>query len=231
MLVGSSVALLGKEWIITKAYDKPDGSVSIEGWISTPLKDMEKDILEPEAFAGEGFTDYFRKGAPISSEHDTKGYPVGYLQKSVLVRDGAIIQSEDNPLHDKTEFLDFNGMGTGWYGLGSIFEPKAALSVRKGTVRSFSWIGHPKAWDNLGDGGRHFKAKGTINPLLEATITAYPINQAAIMRVAKAHGFSVEPVKTYSIPTQALIDLVMNSRHVQEMSKSAVERAFAKKDK
>jgi hypothetical protein len=236
VLVGTNHALLGKEWIITKAYDRPDGSVAIEGWISTPIKDLEKDILEPEAFMGEGMTTYFSKGAPVSSEHSTTGYPVGYLLKAALVRNGVILQQEDNPLHDKTDFLDFNGMGTGWYGLGLVDEPEAAANVRKGKVRSFSWIGHPNSWETLSDGGRRFVERGAINPLLETTITAYPINVSAMMRIAKAHGFAVEPapedqpkVKVYSIPTQALIDLVMNSQHVQEMSKSAMERAFRSK--
>jgi len=211
----------------------PNGDAAVEGWISTNLKDMEKDILEPEAFQGDTLSAYFQRGAPISSEHDTIGYPVGYLRKAVLVRDGAIIQAEDNPLYAKTDFLDFKPVGTGWYGLGTIDNPEAASNVRKGKVRSFSWIGKPISWVDLPDGGKHFKSQGAINPLLETTITAYPINQTAIMRVAKAHGINVEAgdptraektnprKKTYSIPTQALMDLVMGQHQVQEITRSA----------
>jgi hypothetical protein len=125
--------------------------------------------------------------------------------------------------------------------LGIVDKPEAATNVRNGKVRAFSWIGHPTSWENLDGGGRRFSKVGAINPLLETTITAYPINTTAIMRVAKAHGYDVEPSKpeeskqstskVYSIPTQALIDLVMNSERVQQISQAAVDHAFAKKDK
>jgi hypothetical protein len=223
MILGASPSLLGKEWIITKAYEKPDGSVAIEGWISTPLKDLEKDILEPEAFQGDGLTSYFQKGAPISSEHNTTGYPVGYLQKAVLVRSGAVLQEENNPRYDKAEFRFFDPLGTGWYGLGTIYEEKAAAGVRKGSVGSFSWIGHPKTWQDLPGGGRRFSEKGAINPLLEVTITAYPINQAAIMRIAKAHGY-VEEKKLYVLNLSDVADLAVRPVAMH----NAVDRAFNK---
>src|SRR5260221_6994188 len=101
MIMGATA--LGKEWLITKAYTLDEGSLAIEGWISTPLKDMEKDILEPEAFSGETLYGLFQRGAPISTEHDTRGYPVGYLQKATLVREGKILQEEDNPKHEKVD--------------------------------------------------------------------------------------------------------------------------------
>jgi hypothetical protein len=225
MLVGTSKSLLGKEWIITKAYDKPDGSVAIEGWISTPLIDMEKDILEPEAFQGEGLTNYFQKGAPISSEHNTTGYPVGYLQKAVLNRAGVgIIQEENNPRYDRAEFRFFDPLGTGWYGMGTIYEEKAANNVRKGTVGSFSWIGHPKTWEDRAGGGRRFSEKGAINPLLEVTITAYPINTAAIMRIAKAHGYVEEKKKMYVLNLSDVADLAMRP----DTMRKATEREFSK---
>lgn len=228
MILGKSQTLIGKDWLITKAYDQPDGSVAIEGWVSTPNRDMEKDILEPEAFAGDGFTQYFMRGAPISSEHNTNAYPVGYMHKAVLVRSGQIIQEENNPRYDRGDFRFFDSSGTGWYGMGTIYDQKAAQSVKKGSVGSFSWIGMPTEWEDLQGGGRRFSKKGTINPLLEVTITAYPINSAAMMRIAKAHNIQLEeeaPQKIYRISTADLIQAVVNSQRGQSIRQSVVQKA------
>jgi hypothetical protein len=83
---------------------------------STPQRDIEKDILEPGAFAGDGLSDYFDRGAPISSGHNTKSFPVGSLQRAVLVRGGSIIQQEG-----QGAFRYFDGTGT-----------VSVLSVRSG---------------------------------------------------------------------------------------------------
>jgi hypothetical protein len=183
--LGKSFA--GLEGGLMKSTINPDGTVDIEGWISTPQKDIEKDILEPESFTP-AVTGYMQRGAPVSIEHNVKTMPVGFLQKAMLVRDGNPIDIVDNPKHEKVEFRYFNG-GTGLYGRGNIYEEKAAMGVVKGTVSSFSWIGMPKTWDTLPDGGRRFSKAGAIDPLLEVTITAYPINTAATMRIAKAAGY------------------------------------------
>lgn len=225
MLVATN-SLLGKEWIIAKATQQSDGTVAIEGWISTPLKDLEKDILEPEAFAGEGFRSYFEHGAPISSNHDTKGYPVGYLQKAILVRNGAVIQTENHPDHPRAQFTSFDGFGTGWYGRGILDEAQAVDNVVKGKIRSFSWIGHGKDWEELPDGGRRFSKKGAINPLLEVTIAAYPINQAAMLRIAKAYGYEVESKPRYAINVEAVVDAFMNSPRNQDAVRAVVDREF-----
>lgn len=181
---------VGKSWLITKAWSNDDGSVNIEGWVSTNKQDAERDILEPETFAGETLDGYFQRGAPISCEHNTRDIPVGYMLKSALVRDGQIFQEADNFRHDTSSFKYFDGTGTGWYGLGVIDEPVAIKAVGSGKLSSFSWIGLAKAWTPIPGGGKHFSSQGGISPLLEATITAYPINTSAIMRVAKSYGYA-----------------------------------------
>jgi hypothetical protein len=185
--------LIGKSWVIKKAWVNADGSVNVEGWVSTNIKDIEKDIMEPETFAGPTIKGYFDRGAPISTEHNTRDYPVGYMLKSALIREGDVFEQLDNTRYPKMDFRYFDEEATsitGWYGLGVIDDERAALAVAKGKLSSFSWIGMPRLWTPIPGGGRHFSQKGGIDPLLEATITAYPINPTAIMRVAKAYGYA-----------------------------------------
>lgn len=180
-----------------------DASVDVEGWISTPNKDIEKDILEPESF-NPALHDYMQRGAPMSVEHGTKLLPVGFLQKAALVRDGKAFTVVDNPKHPTIEFrYPFEGK-TGWYGRGNIYDPKASMGVVKGTVSSFSWIGMPKEWEDLPDEGRRFSKNGAINPLIETTLTAYPVNTAATMRIAKAAGY------VPSLPRAKIQELLLN---------------------
>lgn len=188
-LKGSIQQPLGKNFTIQKSFIRADGSLGVEGWISTPAQDLDKDIIEPEAFSGATLHDYMLRGAPISVEHNTKVLPVGFLQKARLVRDGRILQDEDNPNHPKEDFRHYAG-GTGWYGLGTIYDKNAAIGVMKGVVSSFSWIGMPQDWEPLPDGGKHFKKASSINPVLEVTVTAYPVNTSATMRIAKARGYT-----------------------------------------
>jgi hypothetical protein len=171
-----------------KAVVQSDGTVRVEGWISTPLRDIEGDILEPESFSGEALAGYMQRGAPVSMEHNTNDIPVGYLTKSVLVKNGLILQTEENPDYPGTNFHYFSG-GSGWYGSGVIDNKDAAVHVVTGKIKSFSWIGMPNVWEGLPGKGRHFKTAGAINPLMETTITAYPINTSATLRIAKALGY------------------------------------------
>lgn len=194
---------LGKAFEIKKSYRRPDGSLGIEGWISTPTRDIEKDVIEPESFAGDGFRDYMRRGAPVSIEHNTRSLPVGYLLKSRLVRDGSVIQDEDNPKHQSEDFRYFDG-GTGWYGLGVVYNEDAIAGINKGVISSFSWIGMPVDWDNLADGGRRFSKKGSIKPVIEVTVTAYPVNTTATMQIAKARGYG------YRIDRKKMVELLAN---------------------
>jgi hypothetical protein len=204
LLIAGTTAL-AKEWLISKAYVREDGTLAIEGWISTPMKDLEGDILEPESFSGGALHSYMQRGAPISTEHDTRGYPVGYLQKATLVREGKIIQEEVNPIQPGGEYRHFDSSMIGWYGLGTIDDKVAADNILKGKVRAFSWIGMPRIWDALPGKGRRYSQKGAINPLLEVTVTAYPINTDAVMRIAKSYGYpTTEP--TYTLDLQAVVD-------------------------
>lgn len=181
---------VGKSFTIQKAWMNDDGSINVEGWISTNEEDLEKDVIEPEAFAGTTLSGYFERGAPISSEHNTRDMPVGYMLRSALVRDGQVFQMESNPRYPETDFKYFPETGTGWYGLGVIDEEIAARGISKGKISSFSWIGMPRAWTPKAGGGRHYTSPSSISPLLEATVTAYPINPNAVMRIAKAYGYS-----------------------------------------
>lgn len=179
---------VGKGFELAKSYRLPDGSLVREGWISTPDKDIDKDQIEPESFSGQGFHDYMMRGAPVSVEHQTRSLPVGFLQKAVLVRDGNIIQSEDNPNHPQVDFLHFDG-GTGWYGMVNVYEDMAVRGIMKGVLSSFSWIAMPQDWDETEDGGRHFHKPGSIAPIIETTLTAYPVNTKAVMQIAKSRGY------------------------------------------
>lgn len=192
-----------------------DASVDVEGWISTPTKDVEKDIMEPESF-NPALQDYMQRGAPMSVEHGIKLLPVGFLHKAALVRDGKPFVTLDNPKHPTVEFrYPFEGK-TGWYGRGNIYDGKAAMGVVKGTVSSFSWIGMPKEWEDLSDEGRRFSKPGAINPILETTLTAYPVNTSATMRIAKAAGYvpslsrqEIQRLLLNPLVVDAIIDILL----------------------
>jgi hypothetical protein len=175
---------ISKDFLVEKAITNDDGTVTIEGWISTPHKDLEKDIVEPECFLGATFKGYFERGAPISSNHELTPYPVGHLQRAVLVRDGAILQEEQHPV-DPQAFIEGPGQGTGWYGRGVVDGSDASKAIKKGNVRSFSWIGNLAEYTPTTGGGRRYKR---VDPLIETTVAAYPVNKNAVMRIAKAYG-------------------------------------------
>jgi hypothetical protein len=212
-----------------KSYRLPNGDMAIEGWISTPKQDLEKDIMEPEAFSGEGLYKYLQGVSPVSTEHNMKAWPIGHMQKATLVREGHIIQEESNPQHDSIDYLYFDKSRIGWYGALVIDDQVAIDKIEKGKVGSFSWVGMPRMWDEIPGGGRRFSKKGGINPLLEVTITAYPINVDAVMRIAKAHGYPAEPPATkpvtyYSIPKSAISDAVFNSEALRKAVHEALVR-------
>jgi hypothetical protein len=227
-LLITGTTALAKEWLISKAYVREDGSLAVEGWISTPMRDLEKDIMEPESFSGAALYDYMQKGAPISTEHDTNGYPVGYLQKATLVREGKVLQEENNPIQPGANYRYFDPAMIGWYGLGTIDDEVAAKNILKGKVRSFSWIGMPRLFDKLPDGGRRFSQRGAINPLLEVTVTAYPINTAAVMRIAKSYGYPTEE-PMYTISTKALVDALVEIQGTSIIRRKVAERFTADK--
>src|SRR6266487_2272220 len=192
-----------------KARVLDDGSVETEGWISTPHKDLDKEILEPEAFSP-ALKAYVEGGGQISTEHGTRYLPVGFLQKAVLVRDGVIIDAIDNPQQKHVEFKHFDG-GTGWYGLVNVYDQKAGLGIMKATVRYFSWIGLPQKWETLPDGGRRFSEKGSIDPLIEVTLTGFPVNRWAAMRIAKAQGHVPQATLMELYANPAVIDVAVGA--------------------
>jgi hypothetical protein len=228
---------IGKSFIglrdgLMLAVPREDGSVDVEGWISTPQKDIEKDEIEPESFSP-ALADYMKRGAPMSVEHGTKLLPVGFLQKAALVRNGKPFEVIDNPKHEPVQFrYPFEG-GTGWYGRGNIYDQKAALGVMKGTVSSFSWIGMPKEWESLEDGGRRFNKQGAINPILETTVTAYPINTGATMRIAKAAGYvpslsrgEIQKLLLNPLVVDAIIDILLPSGVASGVVQQTLAEAF-----
>lgn len=172
--------VVSQEFEIKKSWDQ-NGVLYAEGWLSTPLRDREKEVTEPEAFTN-ALDSYFARGAPMTSVHDTKPYPVGHVQKAALVRDGQIFKEALHPT-DPANFEYFPASGTGVYGRVAINDEMAASQVRKGNVRSFSYFGVAKKVEPLPGGGRRYLE---INPLIECCIAAFPINPSAVMTVAKA---------------------------------------------
>jgi hypothetical protein len=163
-----------KSMMIQKSWSDGDGRTLIEGWISTEAQDLQKDIAPPEAFLG-AVDGYMALGAPLTSEHQTKNYPVGHMQRVAMVRNGQILKAGTHPV-DPADFEYFPASGTGVYGRGVIDDPIASAQVAKGNVRGFSWIGMVRTAVKLPGGGLRFTK---IEPWRESTITAFPVNQAA----------------------------------------------------
>lgn len=180
---------VAKSALIEKAWTGGDGNVYIEGWISTPDQDIQRDVTEPEAFAGKALSDYAARRMPLSSEHGRKysgrqfgDYPIGHMQRVALVRDGQVFQDASHPT-DPAEFEHFPGSGSGVYGRGVINEHVAATSVAKGNIGGFSWIGKIADHEPLSGGGRRLTR---IDPWLESTIAAYPVNGNAKVLAARS---------------------------------------------
>jgi hypothetical protein len=177
-----------KTFVIQKAWDGPtEDSATIEGWTSTEDRDIEKDVVPPECFEG-SLDEYMARKGPLSSEHDTRGYPIGHAQRIALVRDGKIFKSASHP-DDDAEFEHFPGTGTGMYGRYVITDPVAATAVKKGNVGGFSWLGNLKRYEPLPGGGRRFI---TVDPLRESTVAAYPVNSKAAITAVKAFQADLE---------------------------------------
>lgn len=173
---------------IQKAWVDEGGTQYIEGWMSTPDRDIEKDIVEPEAFLGDPLKDYFARSAPLSLEHGTDAVPAGHLQKAAILRDGRVLQEESHP-SDPADFTVLPTSGSGVWVRAVINEEPAVSSVRKGNVGGMSFIGNFTKSERLPGGGRRLLQ---INPLLESTVAAYPVNpKAAFTRVQKALGLDL----------------------------------------
>lgn len=169
------------ESTVQKAWEA-DGKTYIEGWISTPERDLQGDIVEPEAFIP-SMDRYFRVGAPLSSEHNIRKLPVGHVQKAAVVRDGNILKSANHPDEPNVEFEHFPATGSGIWGRAVITEAETGTAIKAGNVRGFSWIGDPVKKTPLPGKGSVFHE---VNPWNETTVAAYPINQGAAVMAVKA---------------------------------------------
>jgi hypothetical protein len=175
---------ISKPFILEKAWYDSDRKVTyVEGWVSTPDKDLEKDIVEPEAFL-DSIEGYFKRRAPLSFNHDMKALPIGHGQRGAVVRDGKILKSAVHPT-DPAEFEHFPGVGSGLYARFAVTDPKAADALERGDIGGFSWVGNATEYEKLSDGGRRIRK---ANPYLESTLAAYPINDKAVLQIAKAYG-------------------------------------------
>jgi len=169
--------------VVSKAWQTADGLTHIEGWISTDHEDLEHDIVPPECFKS-SLADYMRRSAPLSSEHNSRDLPIGHLQRSALVRDGKIFLTALHPTDSDVSFSAFPGTGTGWYARGVITDGLLGTSVAKGNIGGFSWIGNVREYEPLSPKGRRFLK---VDPLIESTVAAYPVNPKAVLVAAKAY--------------------------------------------
>src|SRR5258708_2682410 len=182
--VKKSLNVTGKTGgVVSKAWQTADGVTHIEGWISTDHEDLEHDIVPPECFSG-SLADYMARSAPLSSEHNSKALPIGHLQRSALVRDGKIFLTALHPTDGDVAFTSFPSTGTGWYARGVITDCLLGTSVAKGNIGGFSWIGNVREYEPLSPKGRRFLK---VDPLLESTVAAYPVNPKAVLLAAKAY--------------------------------------------
>ena len=166
----------------------------IEGWMSTPDRDLEKDITEPEAFAGGPLAGYFARSAPLSLEHGTDALPAGHLQRAAIIRAGTIIEQAAHPT-DPADFTHLPGDGavSGVWVRARITEEPAKSAVRKGNVGGMSFIGNFTQYTPIPGGGKRYHK---IDPLLESTVAAYPVNpKAAFSRVQKALGLDAQEIE------------------------------------
>ena len=178
--VEEEIAEVSKAIEVVKAWPGPNGSVVVEGWISTPTRDIQGDKVEPEAFQ-KSLPSYMARMAPLSYEHQYNKPPVGHVQKAALVRDGKIFFESEHPT-DSAPFEHFPGRGTGVYGRAVVNDPGAAAQVMKGNIGGFSWTGRVLRVP-LPKGGFDFTS---VEAYRETTIAAYPVNpDAAIVAASK----------------------------------------------
>ena len=180
---------VAKEFASVKSYKKEGEPLIIEGWLSTPDKDLEKDIVQPESFKP-SMKSYFRRYAPLSYEHHTDRIPAGHLQRGAIVRDGKIIteathRTDPAQFEHLQESMEETGTRTGVYVRGIITNETVGKSVDQGDMGSFSYIANVTKYKLLPDGGREFLEQ---DPWIESTVAAYPVNKNAVITVAKAFG-------------------------------------------
>jgi hypothetical protein len=191
---------ISKQGLIVKSWETND-TAFVEGWLSTPSLDLEKDITEPESFTN-SIDGYFSRRAPLSIEHGTKTIPIGHLQKAAIVRDGSVLKSAVHPT-DPAEFEHFPGSGDGVWVRAAINEESGISAIKKGNVGGFSFIANGSEFERI-PGGRYRYTK--LDPWIESTVAAYPINPNAVIAVAKAYG--LQPLETPKETTMELEELL-----------------------
>jgi hypothetical protein len=184
---------VAKEFVSVKSYRKENEPLVIEGWLSTPDKDLENDIVQPESFQP-AMKSYFRRRAPLSYEHKTDRLPAGHLQRAAIVRNGKIMHeaahpTDPAPFEHLQESMAETGTHTGVYVRGVITNEQVGKAVGQGDMGSFSYIANVVKYRILPGGGREFLEQ---DPWLESTVAAYPINRNAVITVAKAYGLTDE---------------------------------------
>lgn len=183
---------------IVKSWDVGDDAIW-EGWLSTPHMDREKDVTLPTAFV-KPMDAYFSLRAPVSLEHDGKNIPIGHLQKAAVLVDGKVVKSAEHPTdpHD-FEFLPLAGSGVWVRGIAN--EPLGIRAIRKGNVGGMSFIATATA--EALPGGRYTYTN--LDPWVESTIAAYPINPQAVIAVTKAYGLPQEGTTNMTLSVEQIM--------------------------
>lgn len=173
--------------IIKALNDTPNSPLVVEGWVSTPDEDWQRDVILPEAFV-KALPGYAGVGMPLTTEHQMfpdKGnltrYPVGHGQRIAVIKGGQVLAEATHP-DDAAEFENVPTSGDGVWGRFLITENVASDAVRKGNVRGFSWIGVPASESPRRPKGRLITE---VRQWAECTVAAFPVNQGA--RIVAAH--------------------------------------------
>lgn len=198
--------LISKLGLIVKSWQE-DEVTYIEGWLSTPVPDLEKDITEPEAFL-DSMESYFARRAPLSIEHGTSTIPVGHLQQAAILRNGQVLKACMHP-SDPADFTQLPTSGDGVWARAAVNEEPGRSAIRKGNVGGFSFIAQASRYEPLPEGRYRYTR---LDPWLESTIAAYPVNSQAVFSVAKAYGIPLEertdmtPEEIHALIAKALTD-------------------------
>lgn len=201
---------------VVKSWESGGGVSHFEGWLSTPRKDQEKDVTEPEAFLGPA-QGYFARMAPLSLQHGLTTLPIGHLQKAAIVRDGKILAEFRHPT-DPGEFENFPGEGSGVWVLGAVNEEPGRKALRKGNIGGMSFIANAAVKENL-PGGRYRYTK--LDPWIESTIAAYPINPDAVIAVVKAFGVTPEKEPQDMGKLEDILNAALEAQKVQKAEADA----------
>ena len=208
---------VGKSFLIEKAWSADEGQTcTIEGWVSTPDPDSEKDVVEPEAFLA-AMPGYVARRMPLSSEHQLKALPIGHGQRVAIVRDGRVLHEAAHPT-DAADFEHLPDSGSGVYARFVINDSAHANQVLKGNVGGFSWVGNLREYEPLPSGGKRFLR---IDPWMESTVAAYPINGSAVLTVAKAYDAQLAPLIGEQSVEDTLVKLLEGALAADERERAA----------